>query len=71
MHHAGAGVIGITAAGRVLTVWMTPSIHASNHELQLAQAWANGVHHASASCAPPSAMVAATQGTTARLAATA
>src|SRR5271165_6741843 len=71
MHHAGAGVTPITAPGRPLTIRTQPSIHAKSHELQFAHACASGAHHASASCAAPSAIVTATHGTIARFAATA
>src|SRR5579862_127311 len=71
MHHAGAGVIGIDAPGSVAIVRTLASIQANGHELRLAQACANGAHHASASCSAPSAIVNATHGTTARLATTA
>ena len=71
MHHAGAGVIGIAASGNALSVSTTPSIQAKSHELRFAVACASGSHHDSASCAAASAMVNATQGTTAKFATTA
>ncbi len=66
--HAGAGVIAIRASGNAGSVRTIPSIHASSHELRFATACASGADHVSASCAAPSAMIAATHGTTARLA---
>src|SRR5580692_11662294 len=68
MHHAGGGVIGITANGRAETVCTTPSIQAMIQELRLATACASGAHQKSASCVAPSAIVAATHGTIAKLA---
>ena len=48
--------------GSAADVSTTPSIHASSHELRFAHACASGAHHASASCAAPSAIVAADAG---------
>ncbi len=46
MHHAGAGVIAMTAPGSALIVCTTASIHARSQESAFAIACASGAHHA-------------------------
>ena len=69
MHHAGAGVIATAAPGR-LAQRLAPHRASSSagHALRFAQRLPSGAHHSIANCNAPSAIVAATHGTTARFA---